>query len=118
MFKMAKYYVLVNLYRKARKNIIVILVSLMMMVLLSYLFADLVVMEAYTGHLIIVKWVMYFILLSVIIWNVKKIQRISILPFGKEHEAIIVDIKKENILKKVQLLSRSELILNKYRSSK
>ena len=118
MFKMAKYYVLVKLYRKARKNIIVILVSLMMMVLLSHLFADLVVMEAYIGHFITLKWVMYLILLSVIIWNVKKIQRISILPFGKEHDVIIVDIKKENILKKEQLLSRSELILNKYRSTK
>ena len=118
MFKMAKYYMLVNLYRKTRKNIVFILVSLMLIVLLSYLFADLIVMEAYTGHLIIVKWAMYFILLSVIIWNVKKIQRISILPFGKEHDVIIVDIKKENILKKEQLLSRSELILNKYRSTK
>ena len=89
-----------------------------MMVLLSYLFSDLVAMKVYTGHLIIMKWVMYLILLSVIVWNIQKMKSIAILPFGKEHEETVVDIKKENILKKEQLLSRSELILNKYRSAK
>ena len=118
MFKMAKYYVLINLYRKARKNIIAILASLMMMVLFSYLFADLVAMETSAGHLIIVKWMMYFILLSVIVWNVQKMKTIAILPFSKENEETVVDVKKENILKKEQLLSRSEFILNKYRSTK
>ena len=118
MFKMAKYYVLLNLYRKARKNIIVILVSWMMMVLLSYLFADLATMEKYAGNVLIVKWMLYLILLSVIVWNVRKMTSIAILPFGKDNEEMIVDVKKENILKKEQLFSRSDLILNKYRSLK
>jgi len=118
MFKMAKYYVLVNFYRKARKNIVLILVSLMMMVMLSYLFSDLVAMDEHMGYLIIVKWMMYFTLLSVIIWNVQKMKSVAILPFGKENVETVVDVKKENILKKEQLLSRRELILNKYRSGK
>jgi len=118
MFKMAKYYVLVNLYRKARKNIMIITASLIMMVLLSYLFADLVSMEAYTGHLIIAKWMMNLLLLSIIVWNMRKMISISILPFGKEHKETIVDFKKENILKKAHLLSRCDLILNKYRNKK
>ncbi len=118
MLKMAKYYVLVNLYRKAKKNILVILISLIMMVLLSYLFTDLVAMEVYTGYLLVLKWMMYLILLSVIVWNVRKMTSLDILAFGKQNQETGIDVKKENILKKEHLFSRSELILNKYRSAK
>jgi len=118
MFKMAKYYVLINLYRKARKNIMVIAASLIIMVLLSYLFADLVLMEVYTGQFIIVKWVVNLLLLLIIVWNIRKMTSIVILPFRKEHKKTIVDFKKENILKKDHLFSRSDLILNKYRNKK
>ena len=118
MFKMAKYYVLVNIYRKARINIMLIFISLMMMVSFSYLFADLALMEGYTGYLMTVKWIIYFMLLTVIVWNVKKMQKIAILPFGNENVETVVDDKKEHILQKEQLFTRSELIVNKYRSEK
>ncbi len=118
MFKMAKYYVLVNLYRKAKRNIVVILVSLMIMVLLSYLFSDLVAMEMDTGYLFVLKWAMYLILLSVIVWNVRKMTSLDILVFGKQNQETVIDAKKEKILKKEHLLSKSEIILNKYRGAK
>lgn len=118
MFKIAKYYLLVSIVRRAKKNFLMILISMLGMILTSFLFADLIgVMDSGSKYILVaIKWLILISLLMLVALNMLKIVNIVSEPFKKESKEPRDDIKKEKILAKEHLLSRSELILNKYRN--
>jgi len=120
MFKLAKYYVLLNLYQNAKRNVIIILSSIVLFVMLIFIFSDLMAMaqgqEKYV--FLIAKWIVLLSLLVVIGWNTKVALKKVRHPFEKEDKQKVPDERKEKLLAKEQLQSRSDLILDKYRNSK
>ena len=120
MFKLAKYYVLLNLYKRSKRNIITIVISLVLMILVSYIFADIINIRGNENSygLIVIKWLMLLTLVFVMVFNVRKMIKIVSTLFWKERKEDMPDIKKEMILGKEHLMSRSDLIIGKYRSSK
>ncbi len=118
MFKIAKYYMLVNIYKKAKFSIVLVLVSMTGMVLTSFVFSDILSMSEGGSRslLIIVKWLILFLLIGVIGYHLRKIIKSASLPFAGERETEVVpDKKRERVMEKVSLQSRSERILEKYR---
>ncbi len=117
MFKLAKYYVLLNLYQNAKRNIIIIFVSTILLVMSIYMFSDLIAMTDEKVGLMIAKWIAILLFLGVIIFNIVQIFKAVSVPFKKETRNKSADARKENIVTKEHLVSRSELIINKYRDS-
>ncbi len=118
MFKIAKYYLLLNLYQRAKGNIIAIVVSVFAMIFIAYLFGDLIAMAEGSSKygLVTIKWLILFLLMVVIVFNLRKTVKKLSIPFAKEGKEPTHDVKKERILTKEHLVSRSDLILNKYRN--
>jgi len=117
MFKIAKYYFLLNWFQKIKKNIIAILVFFVLLVVLTYMFGDLIAMSDDKLGLVIAKWIAIIVLLAVIAFNVGQIFKSVPMPFKREEKGQIVDSKKEEIVTKKHLISRSDLIINKYRDN-
>ncbi len=117
MFKLAKYYVIANMYKKAKFSIWVVLGSLVTMVIVSLVFSDLVGMTDGTGKglMLGLKWLIFFSLLTVMAFYLRKIFKSISLPFT--NECVIVDEKKERVMQKAVLKSRSDIILDKYRKA-
>lgn len=88
----------------------------MLFLVSSYMFTDLIAMADEKLGLVIVKWIVILILLAVITFNVSQIYKALPTPFKKEKKDQIVDSKKERIISKERLLSRSDMIINKYRA--
>ena len=122
MFKLAKYYVLVNIYKRARFSVLLVLVSLILMFITSLVFADLMTMEDGGGKtvFIAVKWFILFTLLSLMFYHLRKILRSASRPFGitESKAEIIVNKKRERLMSKENLHSRSDLVLEKYRRTR
>lgn len=118
MFKLAKYYVLIQLYQKSKRNLIAIIVSAILIVITSSAFSDLIVMANNKVTLVIFKWIIISVLLSVMTFNFIQIFKVIRIPFQKEKSYNTVDVKKEKIVEKKHLVSQSELILNKYRENR
>lgn len=120
MFKIVKYYMLLSLYRRVKKNIIVIVISVLIMILTSYIFIDLIEMldKSNKFGFIAIKWLILILLFVVIVVNMLKIMKTLSEPFGKEQNDQVLDETKERILAKKYLMSRSDLILRKYRNTK
>ncbi len=122
MFKLAKYYVLVNIYKRARFSVLLVLVSLILMLITSLVFADLMAMANGSGKtvLIALKWFILFTLLGLMAYHLRKILRSASRPFGTtESKAEIVNNKKrERLMSKENLHSRSDLVLEKYRRTR
>jgi len=120
MFRIAKYYMLIGLYKRAKKNIVSIVMAILVMIFTSYLFADIIALsgEKYSYGFLVLKW---FILLSamiVIVVNIRKVMKIASRPFSSEVIEPAIDTRKEKILAKEKIMTRSDLIMEKYRSSK
>ena len=118
MFKLAKYYFLLNIYQKRKRNLIAIVISLLLLVVTSYLFSDLIIMAENKLGLVVAKWIILLFMLAVIVVNIRQIFTGIQYPFQTEKYDQPVDLKKEKILSKEKLVSRSDLILNKYRNKK
>ena len=120
MFKLAKYYMLVNLYKRAKKNILRVFMSIVLMVLVSYLFADIttVVSKENSYGFLALKWLILLVSMFIIIVNIRQIVKIASSPFGEEVNKTVSNVKKERILAKEHLISRTERIIEKYRSAK
>ena len=114
MFKLAKYYVLMQWYQKSRKNLTAILLSVILLVITSFIFSDLIAMTNDKASLVILKWMVLSGLLAVMTYNIVQVFKAVRIPFQKEHHPETVDLRKEEIVQKEHLVSRSELILNKY----
>ena len=119
MFKFAKYYVLVNLYKRTNKNIVRVLLSVLLMVLVSYLFADIILVAGEENSYVFLslKWMILLISIFVIVLNTHKVIKIVSSPFFKEITEAEIDVKKERILAKKHLMTKSERIIEKYRSA-
>lgn len=120
MFKMAKYYMFLKLYRNAKRNVLLVLLSIILFIVSAFVFADLMVMaqgnEKYT--FLMAKWVLLLSILAAIVWNtsvaLKKVRQ----SFSIESKQIVKDVRKEKLLSKERLHSKQDLILKKYRNTK
>ena len=117
MFKIAKYYFLLNWYQKTKRNMIAIIVFTVLFIVSTYMFADLIAMADEKLGLVIAKWIVILVSLTVIAFNVGEIFKSVPTPFKIEEKDQVVDSRKEQIVSKEHLVSRSELILNKYRDN-
>lgn len=118
MFKFAKYYVIANIYKKTKLSVWAMFGSLVIMVITSLVFSDLVAMTdgAGKGLMIGVKWLILFTLLTVTAFHLRTIFKSISLPFT--NETVVVDEKKERVMEKAVLKSRSDIIMDKYRKAK
>ena len=117
MFRALKYILLANLFKKAKNRFIYILVSLVVLVMFVFIINDItsIVNEENTILLFGIKWVSIVTLLISILYNSYKIIQVVSSPFQDEKKS---STKKEHILKKDKLLTKSELIIQKYKSKK
>ena len=121
MFKILKYFFLANLYNKAKKSFFIIFGSIISLVLISLIINDAIPvasgMSVYI--LLLIKWISILSLLGLIGFNILRIINVATSPFSTDEKGIItseniVDAKKERILNKEILLSKSDLIMQKY----
>jgi NADH:ubiquinone oxidoreductase subunit H len=122
MFKLAKYYVLVNIYKRARFSVLLVLISLVLMFITALIFSDLMAMVNVSGRtvLIAMKWLILFILIGLMAYHLRKILRSTSHPFGTTEgkSEIVVNKKRERLMAKENLHSRSDLVLEKYRRTR
>ena len=118
MFKFAKYYFILNWFKKAKRNMLAIVVLVVLLFVSSYMFNDLIAMANEKFELVVAKWIVIVLFLGVITFNL--IQMFKAIPsfFRREVKSKIIDEKKERIVTKEYLLSRSDLIIGKYKDSK
>ena len=121
MFKALKYLLLANLYSRAKRSFISLLVCIVSLVLVTFIMSDIIgVASGMTLHLlIIIKWLLVIGLMGFILFNMLKIINIATTPFSKYTQAKAVntskvDSRKERILNKEKLFTKSDSILEKY----
>jgi len=122
MFKVLKYLLLANLYKRAKKSFYILFGSLISLLLTSLILNDAVSVASGISIyiLLLVKWVIILSLLGLIGFSILKIINVATSPFATEeksqdaNETIIVDVKKARVLNKEKLLSKSDLIMQKY----
>ena len=120
MFKLAKYYVLVNIYKRAKFSVVWLFASFVAMIMTSFVFTDLMAMANGSVRTVLVgtKWFILFSLLGLMGYHLRKIFKSASSPFGTEGtKEIILDEKRERVMAKEKLRSRSELIMDKYREA-
>lgn len=115
MFKAIKYIYLLTLIKKAKKHFIWLITYFVSIILLSLMFNDII--EVSSGMmvygLVLFKWGINLILIGLIFFTFMKIINLASNPLRKSNiEAI--DNKKEKILSKEVLRSKSDLIIQKY----
>jgi len=107
-----------SLYKKAKKSFILLFIYTVSLILFLFVISD--ALDIATGVsvyiVLAVKWVGIFTLLSLISFSVLKIFNIASNPFDstKEEEPVVKDSKREKILSKQTLQTKSDLILQKY----
>lgn len=117
MFKALKYLLLANLYKRTKKNFLIFFGSIVSLILISLIMNDAVsVASGMTLYiLIIMKWTVILFLIQLIGLNLLRIINVATTPFAAESKKTSsVDIKKEWILNKEQLFTKSDSILQKY----
>ena len=122
MFKVLKYLLLANLYNRAKKSFFILFGSLISLLLTSLILNDAVSVASGISIyiLLLVKWIIILSLLGLIGFSILKIINVATSPFTTEeksqdaNETIIVDVKKARVLNKEKLLSKSDLIMQKY----
>lgn len=119
MQKLVKYIFIYNVYKRVRKNIFITLLSLFFIVISIYFFNDMlqIVDSNSRSAYLAAKWVTLFFLLAVATYNISKILKAIATPL-KKVDTLSISPQKEKILSKEQLVSRSDLIISKYKKSK
>lgn len=115
MFKLAKYYLLVNWYGRNKRYLARVLLALSGMVLSIFIFTDIIAMSDDKTIPIIFKWLVIIALLGVIAYNMSKAVKTVSLPLQGKQKPEVTDALKEKILAQKTLRSRSERILDKYK---
>ena len=114
MFGFAKYLAAAHLYRRARGPILTALAAVAAIVLVSAVSDDILAgMGEGRGWVLAAKWLSILGLLALIARSVVRISAAAAAPFAKT--PAVPDPKKERILSKPHLRSRSERILERYR---
>lgn len=111
MFKFLKYLFLIRLYKKAKKSFFILFISIMLVLLVSFVSKDLISVAENVYVVIVLKWIMILILWGFIVHSIYKIINISSHLFGTNYKQ---ETKKTYILEKEKLLSKSERIIQKY----
>ena len=122
MLKIFKYIFLANLYKKAKKSFLWLLGSFVSLILLSFILNDLISVSSGMSIYILlgIKWLGVLILLGLVGYNTIKIINVATTPFETTKvlpistKKNIHDAKKEYILNKDRLLTKSDLIVQKY----
>lgn len=121
MFKTLKYLLLANLYTKAKRSFIALFISIVSLILVTFIMGDIIsVTSGISLYMFIaLKWFMVLAILGFIAFSILKIINIATSPFSKDTvvhtEAILeADIKREKILNKEKLFTKSDSILEKY----
>ena len=112
------------MYKKARKSFIALFVCIVLLALAGSIMNDLLSVStgAAVYMLLIAKWTISLLLLGLIGFNIMQIFNIAADPFGNKQnevsksdmEQVSKDAKKDRILAKEKLLTKSDLILQKY----
>ncbi|EDZ63133.1 hypothetical protein SMGD1_2054 [Sulfurimonas gotlandica GD1] len=121
MFKALKYLLLANLYSRAKRSFIALFISVVSLILITFIMGDIISVSSGVSlySLIIAKWFIVLAVLGFIVFNILKIINIATSPFTKEttvHTVVTseVDMKREKILNKEKLFTKSDSILKKY----
>ena len=120
MFKLAKYYVLANIYKRAKFSVLSVLTSLAAMMVLTFVFSDLLAMSEGSMKivLVVVKWILLLGLLGFALLHMLKIASKVSFSFGEKNTVeVVIDEKKERVMEKTKLRNRSEIIMDKYRKA-
>lgn len=119
MLKLFKYIFIVNLYKKAKKNLIMAGVMLILMFISTFLMNDLI--EVARGSekylFLLTKWVLILVFLAVIAINLLKVFNIAIASIGVKPTyklSLASTDKKQRLLGKEHLETKSESIIKKY----
>ena len=123
MFKILKYFFVISLYKKAKKQFVILAISLITILLSSLIISD--VMTVVSGLnlyvLIVLKWCINLSMIFLIALMLLKIINLAtpapvIIKPNKEVTVTkeAVNRKKETTLKKDRLFTESEMILQKY----
>ncbi len=120
MFKALKYLLFAGLYQKAKKSFFVLFGSIIALILLNLIISDVVdVSDGITVYvLLIVKWIANLSILGLIGFSILKIINAATDPFTSNKPKVKpineLDSKKDRILAKETLLTKSDVILEKY----
>ena len=116
MFRVFKYIFIATLYKKSKKSFITLLASIVTLPLVSFMLNDFIeVSQGVNVYMLLVfKWLVIVILLSLIVYNSLRIINIATNPFETKKESSTKEQKKNRILEKDELLSRSDIIMKKY----
>lgn len=121
MFKTLKYLLLANLYTKAKRSFIALFISIVSLILVTFIMGDIISVTSGISlyMLIALKWFMVLAILGFIAFSILKIINIATSPFSKDTvvrtKAILAaDMKREKILNKEKLFTKSDSILEKY----
>lgn len=120
MFQTLKYIFISSLYKKAKKSITMLLVYMLSLVIFSFFINDLLFVSSglFMYGVLIFKWIVVLVLLTLIISSAIKIFNIATNPFesksDKKEDQKKHDPKKEKILAKETLATKSNRILEKY----
>ena len=123
MFKILKYFFVISLYKKAKKQFLILAISLITILLSSLIISDVMAVASDLNlyFLIVLKWVIILTMIVFIALALLTImKRATLTPrIIKNTKNITVDnetvnSKKEITLKKDRLFTESEQILQKY----
>lgn len=124
MYKIFKYLFIANVYKRAKKSIIFLTLSLVALVLTTFMMNDVIAVSSGIGIYILLlgKWSMILLLMGFIGFNIVKIINIFVSPFkasssegsNKALTNLTRDTKKSKILNKETLFTKSDLIIQKY----
>lgn len=119
MFKFLKYIFLLNIYKKTKKDSIIFLTSIVLLFLFSFMINDFIDATHSTSKytLINVKWITIVVLLGLIVYSVLRIFTIVIASLSlKDDTPKKKNHKKEKVIAKEELFTKSDLIFKKYKS--
>ena len=120
MFKALKYLLFAGLYKKAKKSFFILFASILSLILVNLIISDVVdVSDGITVYvLLIVKWIANLSILGLIGFSILKIINVATDPFTSNKPKVKVskelNTRKGRILDKEILLTKSDVILEKY----
>ena len=104
---------LLKLYRNAKHNVLLVLLSIILFIVSAFVFADLMAMaqgnEKYT--FLMAKWVLLLSILVAIVWNTRVALKKVRQSLSMKRKQKVKDTRKEKLLVKERLESKQDLIL-------
>ena len=118
MLKALKYIYLVNIYSKSKKSLLMLLIYSVLLIFLSLMLNDIIAVS--TGlnayFFIFIKWFGVLVLLVLMLLSLMKVINVASNPLASNSKSI--DEKKEKLLSKEKLRTKSDQIIEKYMEMK